>query len=86
MVIMPLSLTSSDISPYLTLTFILQQKRKVIFDLDEERLGRLKIELVDDTDPGVSSPVEEDESGGRDAPSIATPSVEGSRSLSILLA
>ena len=40
-------------------------------------MERLEIQLVGDTDLGVSSPVEENESRGRDASSAATPSAEG---------
>ena len=39
-------------------------------------MERLEIQLVGDTDLGVSSPMEEDESVGRDAMSATPPSAE----------
>ena len=54
--------------------FVLQKKHKVIFDSDR---GRLATELIGDADLEVSSPVEGDESKGREALSVVTPSAKG---------
>ena len=70
----------------MTLTFVLEKKRKVVFDSDEEMMERLESEPVRSTDLGVSSPVEEDESGGRDTLSATPQMRRESQSLSILLA
>ena len=60
----------------MTLIFVLQNKRNVFFDSDKERMERLKTELVGDTDLGVSSLVNEDKSGRRDALNAVSPSAE----------
>ena len=68
----------------MTLFFVLQKKCKIVFD--EERLERMKTELVGSTDLGVSSPVEEDGFRGRDTLSVAPPSAEGEMEPLVLLA
>ena len=47
----------------MTLIFVLEKKRKVNFDSDEDRVERLATELVGDADLEVSNPMEEDEFG-----------------------